>query len=111
MKQGTSSPDYLGLGFEMLDRELRFLMECLSEVLTELGHHDLAEHLPWLGQRVAGASAPWRLGLAYSVAFQLLNMVEEHAAAEMRMLREQQEGTTAERGLWGAQLAQLRAQG
>ncbi len=111
MKQGTSSPDYLGLGFEMLDRELRFLTECLSEVLTELGHHDLAEHLPWLGKTVAGASAPWRLGLAYSVAFQLLNMVEEHAAGEMRTLRERNEGNTAERGLWGQQIARLRAQG
>ncbi|HEV7402069.1 MAG TPA: phosphoenolpyruvate carboxylase [Chthoniobacteraceae bacterium] len=111
MKQGTSSPDYLGLGFEMLDRELRFLTECLREVLIELGHRDLAEHLPWLGQTVAGDSAPWRLGLAYSVAFQLLNMVEEHAAGEMRLLRERNEGNTAERGLWGQQIARLRAQG
>src|SRR4051812_48730415 len=111
MKQGNSLPDYLRLGFEMMDRELRFLTECLGEVLTELGHADLAAHLPWLGNTVAGASAPWRLGLAYSVAFQILNMVEEHAAGEMRELRERSEGLQAERGLWGAQLARLRSEG
>src|SRR3954453_19795941 len=107
MRQGKSSPDslpdYLRIGFEMLDRELLFLMECFGEVLTEQGHADLAAHLPWLGRTVAGASAPWRLGLAYSVAFQLLNMAEEHAAGEMRALREESEGLAAERGLWGSQ--------
>ena len=60
----------------------------LCEVLTELGHRGprRASARGWAA--VAGASAPWRLGLAYSVAFQLLNMVEEHAAGEMRVLRE-----------------------
>jgi phosphoenolpyruvate carboxylase len=49
--------------------------------------------------------------LAYSVAFQLLNMVEESVAAEMRILRERSEGPAAERGLWAAQLSEIREVG
>jgi phosphoenolpyruvate carboxylase len=41
------------------------------------------------------------------MAFQLLNMVEENAAAAMRDVRESHEGMAAERGLWGNQLEQL----
>ena len=55
------------------------------------------------------AALPPQLGLVYSIAFQLLNMVEENAAASMRVLREVSEGLTAERGLWGEQLAKLTA--
>lgn len=111
MIQGTTPPDYLSRGFDLMDANLRFLLECFSEVLTELGHPELAQHLPWLTGQVESIETPWRLGLAYSVAFQLLNMVEEHAAAEMRSLREQHEGLTAEQGLWGEQLKRLRAAG
>ncbi len=99
-------PDYLSIGFDRLERDLRFLMECFAEVLSDLGHGDLAAHLPWLGQALDRPAAA-RLGLAYSVAFQLLNMVEEHAAARMRVLREQSEGMRAERGTWGSQLSRL----
>jgi len=111
MNQGTPTPDYLSIGFDKMDRDLRFLMQCFAEVLHDLGHKDLAAHLPWLGDVTETGPAPWRLGLAYSVAFQLLNMVEEHAAAEMRSLRECSEGLAAERGLWGAQLRRLKKAG
>ena len=53
MKQGTTKPDYLGIGFEMMERDLRFLLECFAEVLTELGHADLAAASPL-------ARAKWR---------------------------------------------------
>ena len=111
MNQGNNAPDYVSIGFDKIDRDLRFLMECFSDVLKELGHADLAAHLPWLGDISERGEAPWRLGLAYSVAFQLLNMVEEHAAAEMRTLREKSEGLRAERGLWGDQIERLRNAG
>jgi phosphoenolpyruvate carboxylase len=107
MNQGQSKPDYLREGFDMMDRDLRFLLECFAEVLGELGLDHLAQHLPWLGKPEIEGEAPWRLGLAYSVAFQLLNMVEEHAAAAMRARRERSEGVTAEQGLWGSQLTRL----
>jgi phosphoenolpyruvate carboxylase len=111
MTQGLTKPDYLRDGFELMDRDLRFLLECFSEVLTELGFGDLARHLPWLGEVDGSAKAPWRLGLAYSVAFQLLNMVEEQAAGVIRARREVCEGLAAEHGLWGSQLARLQKAG
>jgi len=104
-------PDYLTLGFEQMDRDLRFLLEAFAEMLRDLGHADLAAHLPWLSTTPPVGEAPSRLGLAYAVAFQLLNMVEENAAGAMRELREEHEGLTAEHGLWGSQLARLKSAG
>jgi phosphoenolpyruvate carboxylase len=106
---GSSLPDYIELGFEKIDSDLDFLVGCLREVLEGLGRKDLAEHLPWAEhpQRTPVDKLPEQLGLVYAIAFQLLNMVEENAAATVRALREENEGATAERGLWGDQLDSL----
>ena len=111
-------PDYISLGFEQIGQELRVLVAAFAEMLRELGHPELARHLPWLQTADSATLAadqtealPARLGLAYSVAFQMLNMVEENAAAAMRELREVEEGLTAQKGLWGNQLARLKAEG
>lgn len=48
---------------------------------------------------------------AQSVAFQLLNLVEENAAAQARRQREAALGATREPGLWGQNLRQLRQAG
>lgn len=107
-----SKPDYLGAGFDKIDRDLCYLMDCLAEVLTTLGQKEMAAFLPWREQPApAGMPAPARLGQAYSIAFQVLNMVEELAADEMRSLRERAEGLTAEHGLWGQQLERLKESG
>ena len=93
MTQGITSPDYVGIGFEKIDRDLRFLIECLGEVLRELGNEELAAQLPWFGPPTGASGAgdfPPQLGLVYSIAFQLLNMVEENAAASMRVLHFQE---------------------
>ena len=103
MTKGQSVPDYVAIGFEKIERDLKFFIECLGEVLGELGLSDLASHLPWFGadpNKVEASQVPAQLGLVYSIAFQLLNMVEENAAAYVRSLREVEEGVTAERGLW-----------
>ncbi len=109
----SQTPDYLGLGFTKIDADLAFLMECLGDVLDALGRSDLASHLPWSGQPSATPvdQLPEHLGLVYAIAFQLLNMVEENAASTMRALREEHEGLTEERGLWGDKLDQLRSAG
>jgi len=111
--QGNTVPDYVAIGFQKIDRDLRFLIDCLGEMLGKLGHEDLARHLPWSGRPAppADAELPPQLGLVYSVAFQLLNMAEENAAASMRALREASEGLAAERGLWGDQLGRLKQAG
>lgn len=105
-------PDYVRLGFDQIDRDVRWLADSLAEVLVGLGEPELAAWIPW--REPAGTTAtlpaepPARLGLALALAFQLLNTVEEHAAESMRQLRETVEGAEAERGLWADQLAALK---
>lgn len=114
MTKGNSVPDYVAIGFDKIDRDLKFLIECLRDVLVELGLGELADQLPWFGReapKIEASIVPAQLGLVYSIAFQLLNMVEENAAAHVRALREEQEGLTAERGLWGEQFARLKGFG
>jgi phosphoenolpyruvate carboxylase len=105
--------DYVALGFEKIDRDLAFLIGSLAEVLTTLGHADLAALLPWTGKELPSDidRLPAQTGLVFSIAFQLLNLVEENAAAQMRSLRETELGVTAEPGLWGQALANLRERG
>jgi phosphoenolpyruvate carboxylase len=107
----AETPDYVQLGFARMERDLHYLIRCFSEVLSELGHPELATHLPWQGEAPPQGEAPQRLGLALSVAFQLLNMVEENAAAQTRALRDRVEGVCAEPGAWGAQLKRLKETG
>lgn len=103
-------------GFSKIHDDLRFLMGCLRDVLRGLGQDDLARVLPWLDgepdeprARDAG-SLPARTEQAYALAFQLLNMIEENASAQIRREREGSEGLHGERGLWAATLDKLKAQ-
>ena len=88
-------------------------MECLAGVLEDLGEGELAQCLPWRDKpsQMPDGTPPDRLGLVYAIAFQLLNLVEEHAAAEIRSQRERRDGAGTERGLWAHQLGRLRAAG
>lgn len=92
-----------------VERDLHFLMRCFHEVLDELGEHTLARHLPWLeaGPPQAAVDLPERTAQAYSMAFQLLNQVEENAAAQYRRAEETEHGLAHETGLWGNTLRQL----
>ena len=114
MTKGKNIPDYVSVGFDKIDRDLDFLLGCLREVLEELGLNELAEDLKWFGRgapNIEASRLPDKLGLVYSIAFQLLNMAEENAAAHMRYLREEAEGLTAERGLWGEQFTRMKTLG
>jgi len=67
------------------ERDFQFLRDCFCEVLTELGEGEVARVLsPAEG---AGTSLSTQAGAqAQSIAFQLLNMVEENTAAAMRSM-------------------------
>ena len=100
------------VGFQILDSELAYAMDAFREVLARLGHSDLADRLPW-GERepeiVEGRDRA--LGQAYSIAFQLLNLVEERAAVQVRRLREKDHGPTAEKGMWPEKIRTMTAAG
>ncbi len=85
-------------------------MAAYRETLLRLGETDLAERLPWGGADDAAAADGVNgraLGQAYSIAFQLLNIVEERAAAQVRRLREKELGPEAEKGLWADNLREM----
>jgi len=108
-----TTADYIASGFVKIDTDLDYLMGCLKEVLCELGEDNAAEFLPWQksGKIHDVHEPPPRIEQAYSIAFQLLNMVEENASAKTRRLREIEHGLSSEPGLWGQQLARLKQAG
>ncbi|MBA3963025.1 MAG: phosphoenolpyruvate carboxylase [Chthoniobacterales bacterium] len=105
-----SKTDYAAVGFEKIDRDLAFLSECFREVLVELGEPELAERLPWIAREELEISEtyPARIGQAFSISFQLLNLVEENVAAQMRRMRESELGLAFEPGLWGYHFRRLK---
>jgi phosphoenolpyruvate carboxylase len=106
----TSS--HTDFAFAKAQRDLGWAMECFQSVLREQGLPDLAARVPWTGSAVPAVSELRDRDIQMlSVAFQLLNMVEENAAAQGRRHRENQAGPLAEPGLWGAMLRNLGQRG
>lgn len=97
--------------FSKLGRDLAFVMGCFHDVLSDLGHADLAARLPWHGAHALPQALEEREVQMLSLAFQLLNMVEENAANQARRKRESDDGVAAEPGQWGEALARLKAAG
>ncbi len=98
--------------FEKIDRDQHFLVECFAEMLHSLGEQSIANQMPWIGNALPqGEDTPERLAQAYSVGFQLLNMVEENASAQHRRATEEVEGLDHVSGLWGQIFHQLRDAG
>ena len=100
-------------GLRKVDRDLDFMMSCFREVLEELGHKDLAGTLPWMGKRrLRGIQIfSYRGVQAYSIAFQLLNMVEENASAQSKRLREDARGLASDPGTFGRAFQHLKEAG
>ena len=97
-----------------VERDLAFVMGCLSEVLDEAQEHGLARQLPWgTADAAAGDDSvpPDRLSRAYSIAFHLLSLVEQNAAIQQQRSTEAAHGPSALQALWGQCLEQLRDRG
>ena len=92
-----------------VDRDLQFLMRCFREVLEESGEPVLARCLPWSETDATPSreTSPERLSQAYSIAFQLLSMVEQNAGVQRQRLAEAEHGLTAMQALWGQCLQQV----
>lgn len=119
MSPTTASPDaLLPHIFEKMEEDFDSLLKSLAEVIEEMGEPAIARALQLVGPR-HDVTAEYTEPLhdpememhALSVAFQLLNLVEENAAAQTRRLRETDEGPLREPGLWGQNFRQLKEQG
>lgn len=102
---------YINDGFAKIDNDLKELLTCFQEVLNELGESETMGRLPWLNGGETGSGGSHGLEQAYSIAFQLLNIVEANAAARTRRLKEIHDGIVSLRGFWGNQLSLLTAKG
>jgi phosphoenolpyruvate carboxylase len=101
--------------FSKVDQDIRFLIQCFREVLEENGEVALANALPW---QDTDADMPdmaelygIKLTQAYSIAFQMLNIVEENAVVQYRRYLEKQDAVNRFSGLWGQNLQALQQAG
>jgi phosphoenolpyruvate carboxylase len=104
--------------FARIDRDLQHMAGSFREVLEELGEHALARMIPWCSEwtppdtaAIPADGAVDRELQVLSIAFQLLNLIEESAAVEARRFGEDKHGVLYEPGLWGRQLLQLQEMG
>jgi phosphoenolpyruvate carboxylase len=95
-------------GFDLIDERLSYLLGCLEDALASAGETELLDYMPWKGKAPApGTPLPEALPKLYSIGFQLLNMIEERVAAEIRREREKALGADSIRGLWPQALRDL----
>jgi phosphoenolpyruvate carboxylase len=102
-------------------RDLAFLIGCFREVLIELGESSVAARLPWTATAGAepaetptsggGSDDEDPLPQAYSIAFTLLNMIEENAYAQGHRADQAAGRLKAQAGSWENTLALLAAAG
>ena len=105
--------EFLEEHFDKIHEDLNFLIDCFREVLQEHGDEDLSALLPWSDKTVSleEISLTRRRAQSYSIAFQLLSMVEENTAVQMRRQIER-DGSLAEvSGLWQQNLTRLKERG
>ncbi|NJM15786.1 MAG: phosphoenolpyruvate carboxylase [Bacteroidales bacterium] len=93
--------------------DLAFLLQCLSEVLTENNEAQMAALIPWISDKeldFTPANTEKLLHL-YSICFQLLNLAEVNGAVQNRRRKQEKGGLHASSGLWANVLSQLRQLG
>jgi len=99
-------------GFARVERDLAWMMGIFQELLEELGEKDVGEALPWVhGAKHLPPIQEGRITRAYAIAFGLLNLAEEVAAAAMRQLNEAINGPQHEPGSWAQALCRLKGSG
>ncbi|MBI2435124.1 MAG: phosphoenolpyruvate carboxylase [Candidatus Hydrogenedentes bacterium] len=104
--------------FRRIDQDLLYLISAFREVLEDLGEGALARVLPWVNPPVPAPPTTLRGHRevnrelqVLSIAFQLLNLVEESAAVQARRYGEVQHGVLYEPGLWGRALQEMQRLG
>ncbi len=94
-------------------QDLEFLLECFREVLIENGEKELSDGIPWINQNknIKPEQLSDKYIQIYSIAFQLLNMVEENGAVQNRRQVENAGKAENINGLWANNLKMLKDKG
>jgi len=105
----------LSANFLPITETFTFVMDGFREMLDSLGESATAFCLPtppWSEPLTLPEQAvPAKVSQALSMAFQMLNMVEENAAAQYRRKQEAASGASVLRGSWAETLQRLQQQG
>ncbi len=112
----NTTSDYITTGFAKIDSDIRYLIDRLRTVLTNLGEFEAANLLPWQDAdenpaEISETPETPSIEQAYSIAFQLLNMVEECAAGRTRRSREHANAARENPGTWAYYLERLKTNG
>ncbi|WP_319592351.1 phosphoenolpyruvate carboxylase [uncultured Draconibacterium sp.] len=93
--------------------DLKFLLTCFREVLVENGETELAEVMPWVGEKTpqnADHFSQKHFNM-FSVCFQLLNLAETNGAVQQRRKTEEGNSLLSINGLWANSLKLLNKKG
>jgi phosphoenolpyruvate carboxylase len=101
------------IAFTKWDADFLILLERFRHVLERIGEHKLARLVDDVFSRRVSSEEPLpeRGAHAISIAFQLLNMVEENTENQVRRLREAANGPASQSGTWANHLAWLKENG
>ncbi|QQL45441.1 phosphoenolpyruvate carboxylase [Sulfuriroseicoccus oceanibius] len=100
--------------FSMIDIELDFLIDCFRDVLDRIDAGDVANFLPWKSDNQSESTTkqdPASVGQSYSIAFQLLNIVEDRVGSRVRRQQVIDHGASAARGSWSEALKKMLEEG
>ncbi|EDY84022.1 phosphoenolpyruvate carboxylase [Verrucomicrobiia bacterium DG1235] len=97
---------HISTGLKKIDRDIDHLLACASEVLTEIGEPELA---PLLNRQnpQSGAIPAEKTAQVLSIAFQIMNLVEENVANQAGRNLETEKQATADTGSWGYWLKRI----
>lgn len=93
--------------------DLEFLLNCLKEVLEENKEDKFTPFIPWIrgGDDLNTDKFKESHLQLYSIAFHLLNIVEENNIAQSRRKKENDKGLDSSHGLWADNLKYLKENG
>lgn len=98
--------------FGKVHQDIRLLIQDFREVLEGLGEQAIADALPWQDtEAVTTRPDTTKMVQALSIAFQLLNSVEENAVVQYRRQLEAQDEASHLSGLWNQTLHYLKGKG
>ena len=96
------------LDLQKIQDDITYLRNCFIDMLRDLGEEDVIRHLE--GDHDAEVD-PDKLSKAFSLYFQLITIVEENAAVQLRRKLENMHGPERISGLWGRILHDLKKMG